>query len=101
MLKFIKIFSFVAICTIAAFAGAQPGGTYIVEDQECFNWKCKGKSEFGCTFNETRTIQTCFVVFDPDGCEVESFAFMECIGVDGMGWLCGHWYPKCIHPVNP
>ncbi|MGI8979359.1 MAG: hypothetical protein ACR2FY_09045 [Pirellulaceae bacterium] len=100
MLKLVKIFSFVAICTLASIAGAQIGGTYMVWEQECRNWKCVGETPQKCKLNGDNTIQTCFVPpGEPVGCEVEMFAWMLCEGEDEEEEYCSHWYNKCIHPV--
>ncbi|MGI8979754.1 MAG: hypothetical protein ACR2FY_11070 [Pirellulaceae bacterium] len=103
MLKLVKIFTFAAICTLATIAGAQIGILQEVFDMQCQNWVCSGITPEGCEFNGIRVIQTCFVVppTPPQSCMTQVDTYMICEGEDEEEDYCSHFYPKCLHPVNP
>lgn len=99
MFKFVKIFLFASICSLAAIAGAQIGGTSERLDSECRNWQCTGKASDGCVFLPTRTIQACFNV-PSNTCNEEINVWMQCEGFNvELRRPCTWIYPRCLNPA--
>lgn len=99
MLKFIKVFSFLAICAIAAIAGSNVGKAAIYDHYICREWACSGQLPGSSCYLTTNTIQTCFwyYTYPTNHCYTSTTeSYRECKGTNGFG-ECSEWILHCTH----